>query len=101
MTEGLRLTKTSRPALPRFVKLKHDKARGLWVLLAPERILVPDETSVAVLKLCDGQRTLGDIVTALAAEYNAPDAQIEADVSAMLTGLAAKGFLVDRQEEAT
>ncbi len=100
MTEGLRLDTASRPVLPRFVKLKHDKARGLWVLLAPERILVPDTTSVEVLQMCDGQRTLGNIVAALAAKYNAPAAQIEADVTAMLTELAAKGFLTDQRESA-
>lgn len=101
MTGDFRLSAESRPALPRFVKLKYDKARGLWVLLAPERILVPDETSVAVLQLCDGRRTLGDIVADLAARYDAPATQIGADVTTMLADLAAKGFLTDRPEAVT
>jgi pyrroloquinoline quinone biosynthesis protein D len=49
------------------VKLREDKARGRWVLLAPERMLVPDETAIEVLKLVDGVRSLDAVVEALAA----------------------------------
>ena len=48
----------TRPFLPAYLKLRHDAGRGRWVLLAPERILTPDETAVAVLKLCDGKITV-------------------------------------------
>ena len=37
------------PRLPRHVKLRHDKARDRWLILVPERVLVPDYTAVAVL----------------------------------------------------
>ena len=33
----------TRPYLPAYLKLRHDAGRGRWVLLAPERILMPDE----------------------------------------------------------
>lgn len=89
-----------RPVLPRFVKLKFDKTRGLWLLLAPERILVPDPTSVEVLELCDGQRSVADIVGVLADKYDAPCDQILTDVVAMLEDLAEKGFLADAGEGA-
>ena len=59
----------TRPYLPPYLKLRHDAGRGRWVLLAPERILTPDQTAVAVLKLCDGKRTVEEIVEALAKEY--------------------------------
>lgn len=88
----------SRPALPRFVKLRHDRARGIWVLLAPERVLVPDETAVEVLKLCDGATTLDEIAAALARRYDAPRAAILTDIAALLDDLAAKGFLRDMSE---
>jgi pyrroloquinoline quinone biosynthesis protein D len=61
--------------------------------LAPERVLTPDETAVAVLKLCDGQRTVEDIVQALAKEYSAPADVIRADVIELLQGLADKGYV--------
>ena len=83
----------TRPFLPAYLKLRHDAGRGRWVLLAPERILTPDETAVAVLKLCDGKRTVEDIVEALAKEYSAPADVIRADVLDMLQGLADKGYV--------
>ncbi len=44
----------SLPRLPRHVKLRFDKARERWVVLAPERVLMPDETALEVLQRCDG-----------------------------------------------
>jgi len=83
----------TRPQLPAYLKLRHDAGRGRWILLAPERVLTPDETAVAVLKLCDGQRTVEDIVQALAKEYSAPAEVIRTDVLELLQGLADKGYI--------
>ncbi|HZA02026.1 MAG TPA: pyrroloquinoline quinone biosynthesis peptide chaperone PqqD [Hyphomicrobiaceae bacterium] len=83
----------SRPELPRYVKLRHDAGRGRWILLAPERVFSPDETGLAILQLCDGKRTVMDIATQLAAEYDAGAEQIAADVIAMLQDLADKGVV--------
>ena len=83
----------TRPYLPAYMKLRHDAGRGRWILLAPERVLTPDQTAVAVLKLCDGKRTLEEIVEALAKEYSAPTDVIRADVLDLLQGLADKGYL--------
>ena len=83
----------TRPHLPAYLKLRHDAGRGRWILLAPERVLTPDETAVAVLKLCDGQRTVEDIVQALAKEYSASADVIRADVIELLQGLADKGYI--------
>jgi pyrroloquinoline quinone biosynthesis protein D len=83
----------TRPYLPRYLKLRHDAGRGRWVLLAPERILTPDQTAVAALKLCDGKRTVEEIVEALAKEYSAPADVIRTDVLDLLQGLADKGFI--------
>ena len=87
------LDETSAPALPRHVKLRHDAARDRWVLLAPERMLVPDETAVLVLQRLDGATTVGDVADALAAEYDAPRDVILRDVLALLRDLAAKRLL--------
>ena len=83
----------SRPRLPRGVKLRRDEARGRWTLLAPERIFEIDDIAAAVIGLCDGERTLTEIVGDLAARYNAPPDVIETDVSAMLSDLKAKRVL--------
>lgn len=83
----------SQPALRRYVKLRQDKERDRWVLLAPERILTPDDIAVEVLKLCDGARSVDSIASGLAEEYNAPQDQILADIIELLQDLADKGYL--------
>ena len=92
------LTEASRPVLPRYARLQHDKTRDRWVLLVPERVLVPDDTAVEILQLCDGKRTLGEIVDMLAAKYAADRAMILTDVIAMLEDLRGRGFLVAAEE---
>jgi pyrroloquinoline quinone biosynthesis protein D len=87
------VTAASRPAMPRHVKLRHDKVRDAWTILAPERIFNPNAVAVAVLQLCDGIRTVDDIADVLAESYRAPKEMILADVIAMLQGLADKGVV--------
>ena len=84
----------SVPKLPRHVKLKHDKTRDRWVILAPERVLVPDDTAVAVLRLVDGATSVTAIAEALARTYTAPLDLILADSLTLLQDLADKGFLL-------
>jgi pyrroloquinoline quinone biosynthesis protein D len=81
------------PYLPAYLKLRHDAGRGRWVLLAPERILTPDQIAVAVLKLCDGKRNVEEIAATLAKEYAAPLEVIRKDVVELLQGLADKGYI--------
>ena len=41
-------------ALPPHAKFRFDEVRQAWIVLAPERLLLPDEQAVAVLQLVDG-----------------------------------------------
>lgn len=95
----LSVTEASRPVLPRHAQLKFDKTRERWVILAPERVLAPDEIAVEVLQLCDG-RNVAQIVDHLAVKYAAPREDIGTDVVAMLQDLADKGFLIEAKEPA-
>ncbi|MFT3938170.1 MAG: pyrroloquinoline quinone biosynthesis peptide chaperone PqqD [Rhodopseudomonas sp.] len=90
----------SRPVLPRHARLKFDDTRQRWVILAPERVLAPDEIAVEILQLCDGARDVAAIIDALAAKYTADRAEIGRDVVAMLQDLADKGFLTEARETA-
>jgi pyrroloquinoline quinone biosynthesis protein D len=83
----------SVPALPRGVRLRFDQARDAWVLLAPERVLMPDPIAIEILKRCDGKASVAAIVDELAAAYAAERSQIESDVIALLQDLADKGLL--------
>src|SRR4029077_2482924 len=95
----INVSEASRPVLPRHAKLKFDETRKVWVLLAPERVLAPDEIAVEVLQLCDGVRSVSDMVEQLAAKYAAPREVISTDVIAMLQDLADKGFLTEAREK--
>jgi pyrroloquinoline quinone biosynthesis protein D len=79
------------PRLGVGMKFRHDKVRDAWVVLGPERLFLPDEHAVEVLKLVDGARSVGGIVDALARKYDAPPGVIGADVWDMLRDLAGKG----------
>lgn len=87
------LTESSVPRMPRHVKLRFDETRSAWVLLAPERVLLPDEIAVEVLKRCDGAASLGVIIDDLARSYSAERAVVAQDVTALLQDLADKGML--------
>lgn len=84
----------SVPRLPRHVKLRFDATRGQWLVLAPERVFVPDEIAVEVLRLCDGTATVGVIADRLSARFQAPRETVGRDVVEMLQDLADKGVLV-------
>lgn len=84
------VTGASVPKLPRGVRLHFDQVRNAHVLLAPERAFNVDGQAVAVLQLIDGQRSIGVIAGDLATRYNADPAQIESDVTTMISDLVAK-----------
>ena len=82
-------------AVPGFapgVRLKYDEARACWVLLAPERVLMPDETALEILRRCDGEASLAAIIDALAADYDVERSVIAADVLALVADLRSKGI---------
>src|SRR6185295_18566289 len=98
-SRNISVSEASRPVLPRHARLKFDETRQLWVILAPERVLAPDEIAVEILQLCDGVRSVDQIIDALAAKYSAPREAIATDVVAMLQDLADKGFLTEAREK--
>ena len=96
---NISVSETSRPVLPRHAKLKFDQTRQVWVILAPERVLAPDEIAVEVLQMCDGVRNVGEIADLLTKKYAAERDAILSDVIAMLQDLADKGFLTEAREK--
>ena len=93
MSERPQITDDAVPALARGVKLRFDKARDAWVLLAPENVLVPDQIAMEILKRCDGKATVAAIIEDLAVTFSADRDQVAADVRAFLQDLADKGTL--------
>jgi pyrroloquinoline quinone biosynthesis protein D len=93
VTENGAIASDAKPRLPRGVRLTHNEAQGGWVLLAPERVFKADQIAVEIVKRCTGEATFGEIVDDLAKTFNAPRERINADVTALLRGLADKRLL--------
>lgn len=93
MNERTAIDETSVPRLPRGVRLKFDKLRDQWVLLAPERMFVLDAVAHAIVKDCDGEKTVASIVDNLESLYEAPRNAILTDVIALLQDFADKGVI--------
>jgi pyrroloquinoline quinone biosynthesis protein D len=74
-------------------RFRFDEVRRAWVVLAPERLLLPDEQAVEILQLIDGERSVDTIIEELARRYDAPREVIAADVVKMLQDLADKRVL--------
>jgi pyrroloquinoline quinone biosynthesis protein D len=91
MSERLMIGADTIPRLPRHIKLRFDESRQRWVLLAPERVLVPDEIAIEILQRCDGVATVGAIADTLAEKYQAPREEVERDIIELLQDLADKG----------
>jgi pyrroloquinoline quinone biosynthesis protein D len=60
-------------------RFRFDQVRQSWIVLMPERLLLPDEQAVAVLRLVDDDRSADAIVDMLSAQYQAPRAVIAGD----------------------
>ena len=76
------------------IVFRFDETRQRWIMMAPERLMLPDEQAVEILKLVDGRASVEAIVDSLAARYSqAPRDVIAKDVTGMLQELADKGCL--------
>ena len=78
---------TGRPRLAPHVRLTFDAARQRHVLLTPETVTLLNDTSAAIVELCDGERTVGEILGELRGRY---DGVADDEVRAFLAGLLAK-----------
>jgi pyrroloquinoline quinone biosynthesis protein D len=67
---SMTLLATNRPHLARLVRLEWDPVRQRHVLLAPEGVLLLNHTGATILGLCDGERTVVEIVEELRGQYN-------------------------------
>ena len=93
MTERIEITEASVPKLPRGVKLRFDKQRERWVLLAPERLFVLDNIALEIVKRCEGEASIDEIAGDLARTFSAPKDVVLKDVIALLQDLTDKRIL--------
>ncbi len=83
----------TRPRLVTGARLRYDEVREEHLLLIPEGAVRLNPTAADVLELCDGQRSLDDIVAALSARYKGVD--VRDDVLELVDAMAQRGLVTD------
>ena len=95
MSERFIVSAESIPKLPRHAKLRFDKARDKWIILAPERVFELDQVAYEVISRCDGDRSVEQVIDGLCEKFDQVCRDvIMTDVTSMLQDLADKGFVV-------
>ena len=83
----------TRPRLATGARLSYDDVRAEHVLLVPEGVVRLNPSAAEILALCDGDRSVDEIVGALAARYRASD--LGDDVRELIAALTQRGVVVD------
>jgi pyrroloquinoline quinone biosynthesis protein D len=83
----------TRPRLITGARLSYDDVREEHLLLIPEGAVRLNPTAAEVLELCDGRRSLDDIVGALSTRYEGAD--VRDDVTELVDAMTERGLVVD------
>jgi len=85
---------TWHPRLAAKARLRWDPEEKRHMLVFPEAALLLNDTAVAILKLCDGERTIEQIVDTLAQQFAGTHHTLIAnEVTELLTRLQTRGLL--------
>ncbi|MEW2500242.1 pyrroloquinoline quinone biosynthesis peptide chaperone PqqD [Amycolatopsis sp. NPDC047767] len=83
---------TAIPKLATKAMLKHDNVRDVELLLLPERVVLLNKSGAAILGLCDGSRTVRQLVDQLEQDFEAAD--LANDVMTFLQDARGRGWVV-------
>ncbi|MFZ0679483.1 pyrroloquinoline quinone biosynthesis peptide chaperone PqqD [Candidatus Binatus sp.] len=83
-----------RPRLASRARLKFDPIAQQEMLLLPEAALALNETGAAIVRLCDGARSINEIIDQLSNKYgDANRAALTREVIDFLDTIRARGLL--------
>ena len=83
-----------KPRLAARARLKFDPIANKEMLLFPEAALALNETGAAILRLCDGARSINEIVDQLSKKYdNAGRDALMREVVDFLATIRARGLI--------
>ena len=83
-----------RPRLASRARLKFDSVANQEMLLFPEAALLLNETGAAIVRLCDGARSIDQIVDGLADQFRGIDREtLRREVDSFLESIRARGLL--------
>ena len=91
MTESIQPALPACPRLSRLFRLQFESAQNAWVLLYPEGMVQLNQSAAEILRRCDGQRQLGDIVGELQALFGVDG--IRPQVEALLQEGQSRGWI--------
>jgi pyrroloquinoline quinone biosynthesis protein D len=83
----------TRPRLVTGARLRYDDVREEHQLLIPEGVVRLNPTAAEVLELCDGERSVDEIVATLSARYDGAD--LAGDVQELVEAMTQRGLVVD------
>src|SRR4030095_15397845 len=87
------MTRDFRPQLSRLARIDFDRVRRRPVLLYPEGAMFINDTGKAILELCNGERTAGEIARELEERYKS---EVLSDVIEYLEVMELRNLVVDR-----
>jgi len=81
------------PKLAKKARLKWDAREKKFMLLYPERGLLLNDSAAEIVKLCDGTRSVSQIIDAICAEKQADRDLVTKDVNDLLQKLRERRLL--------
>ena len=84
---------TWRPRLASRARLKFDPIAKQEMLLFPEAALALNETGAAIVRLCDGARSINEIVDQLSKKYDTDRDALMREVADFIATIRARGLL--------
>ena len=85
---------TWRPRLASRARLKFDVVAKQEMLLFPEAALLLNETGAAIVRMCDGARSLDQIVDGLAEQFRGVDRErLRFEAETFLESIRTRGLL--------
>jgi pyrroloquinoline quinone biosynthesis protein D len=82
-----------KPKLAPKTKLRLDPKTGKYILLYPEKGLLLNPTGAAILQLCSGEQTLGQIIAKLALEFQGDPELLKVEVLVFVQSLLDRSLL--------
>ena len=94
MNDAMTLDESISLQLGRGVRLRHDRERNCWTLMAPERVIVLDEIAHQVIvEVVESDGLVAGVIDRLSQLFDAPRGEIAADVVDMLQPFVDKQLL--------
>ena len=94
MNDALTIDESISLQLGRGVRLRHDRERDSWTLMAPERVIVLDEIAHQVIvDIVDSDGLVAGVIDRLSRLFDAPREEIASDDLEMLQPFVDKQLL--------